>query len=214
MKISAEIRWFWPDSPPPSLEKWFLDHRIHGCVVGGRLDPPRADDYLVDSKQSELGIKQRGGGSGVEVKGLVAASIGELTHPVIQGPIELWSKWPFQLSCTESRHLFRLCKGRLLRTFDTNTTDSELRQIPLNEDEQPLDGRELPDKGCNVELTQIKLPSDAVWWTFGFEAFGGVGDVADSLCRTAGALSGLNPPQLMGARRGSYASWLSSLLIH
>jgi hypothetical protein len=51
------------------------------------------DEYLYDPSQAELGLKCRGGRTGVEVKGLVAVTWGGLAAAPFVGPIELWTKW-------------------------------------------------------------------------------------------------------------------------
>ena len=55
MLVSAEARWFWNGAPPRDLERWFAERPI---AAGGGT--PRVDDYLLDARQQELGIKRRG----------------------------------------------------------------------------------------------------------------------------------------------------------
>ena len=70
MQVSAEIRWFWKGVLPPELLVWFQRAERHSCAGGG--GSVRTDAYLRDARQSELGLKLRGGKKGVEIKGLVA----------------------------------------------------------------------------------------------------------------------------------------------
>lgn len=92
MLISAEIRWFWRDSPPSELHSWFMSPDIHGCAVGGGSNDPRLDTYLRDAVQAELGIKLRAGKT-PEVKGLVTVIANGIPAGPFAGPIEIWTKW-------------------------------------------------------------------------------------------------------------------------
>jgi hypothetical protein len=64
--ISAEVRWFWRGALPSGLEQWF---RSGTPVPGGGNS--REDEYLLDPLQLELGVKNRSGRPGVELKGLI-----------------------------------------------------------------------------------------------------------------------------------------------
>jgi hypothetical protein len=132
MNISAEIRWFWRDAPPPGVREWFCDARAHGMPAGGGAT--RVDWYVTDPAQPELGIKRRGvpgasadpnaarvesGSALVEVKGLVAREFGTLAADPFSGPLELWSKWRTEALTLQDAPLIRTAKRRWLRTFDT-----------------------------------------------------------------------------------------------
>jgi hypothetical protein len=39
----------------------------------------------------------------------------------------------------------------------------------------------MPEKGCNVEWTVVEIPSSETCWTLGFEAYGHLQDVENSL---------------------------------
>ena len=98
-------------------------------------------------------------------------------------------------------------KRRWLRKFDT-TSPSPV-EIPLNDKELPVDARQpLPARGCNVELTEVTLTGGDIWWTLGFEAFGGVGTVAEDLHKVATPLAGEGRPDLSGGLMASYPTWL------
>jgi hypothetical protein len=85
MLVSAELRWFWKETPPPGLELWYRSGPFP--PGGGAL---RSDEYLLEPSQTELGLKKRGGGrGGVEVKGLV--SIGTALPEPFDGRIQLWT---------------------------------------------------------------------------------------------------------------------------
>ena len=71
MRITAEMRWFWPGQCPPDLEDWFF--KPSPRAGGGQL---RCDEYVQQSNGSaEVGIKKRGSKAGVEVKGLIGTSL-------------------------------------------------------------------------------------------------------------------------------------------
>jgi hypothetical protein len=202
--ISAEIRWFWRNDLPLTLDTWFCDRTVHGHPAGGGQS--RTDAYMLDVEQRELGLKNRGDQPGVEVKGLIGPASASLDAPPFSAPIELWGKWTSkQLSLGAS---IAIEKQRWLRKFDA--TASPPVEIPLNSDERATDGGgSLPKVGCNVELTRILTPSREVWWTLGFEAFGPLDSVEASLHAVARHLATRKPPQLTGGRVCSYPTWLS-----
>jgi hypothetical protein len=205
MQVSAEIRWFWKDVPPSGLKDWFISEAVHGCEAGG--GNRRDDKYLVDKEQDELGIKQRGGKPGVEIKSLVADKYATLSEEPFAGPIQIWVKQATEVLEIEPNIV--ITKQRWLRGYDTSGPTPI--EIPLDQDEKPKDGRKLPENGCNVELTQVSLPTGQVWWTLGFEAFGGLDTVAASLVATAKHLAKRNPPELKGGQCQSYPEWLARL---
>lgn len=213
MQVSAEIRWFWPDDPPPGLYDWFVNGSGDICAAGGGK-PGRRDEYLRDEKQVELGIKRRGGSGsgGIEVKGLVAARLGEVEVDPFIGPIELWTKWSSKLLQLEPSSTITVVKQRWLRKL--STVGSSPSEIALTSDEKPKDEQSLPARGCNVELTRVEVSGqDGRWWTLGFEAFGDVTTVGGDLCSVATFLSRRQPPRLEGGFLASYPVWLSAKIL-
>ena len=207
MQISAEIRWFWQNLPPPRLQDWFCNADVNGPVAGG--GKKRVDEYLIDPGQVELGIKRRDGKKGAEVKGLVQVLLDGLAVPPFTGPIELWTKWTSEPLDLRPYATISTVKRRWLRKFDT--VGSIPQEIALDADEKPLGGERLPDLGCNVELTEVTLPGGSVWWTAGFEAFGSLETVRGSLTSVAKTLSARQPPELEHGRLLSYPSWLKEV---
>jgi hypothetical protein len=59
MLISAEVRWFWHNTPPDGVLDWFCSAKESPCRTGG--GELLADEYLRDGNQAELGVKLRGG---------------------------------------------------------------------------------------------------------------------------------------------------------
>jgi hypothetical protein len=78
----------------------------------------------------------------------------------------------------------------------------------LNKKETPADEKvTLPDVGCNVELTHVRVESE-VWWTLGFEAFGKLTTIQDDLRAVAGVMAARNPPSMGTPIVASYPAWL------
>ena len=203
MLVSGEIRWFWP-SEPTGLGDWFRARQgNHPCDAGGGGD--RIDEYLTDPAQSELGIKHRGKDPGSDVKGLVVRDWGQCEVKPFTGTIELWTKWSSKTLRIPSELVVVTTKTRWLRKFDTSRLPPI--EISLDDSEQPIN-KQRPIYGCNVEFTKVTTPGEADWWTFGFEAFGTIETVTQSLVAAATELSTRRPAGLQGGTPNSYASWL------
>ena len=195
MQVSAEIRWFWPEEPTAVVD-WFHDRTIHRLSPG--QEDERIDCYLHDANQDELGLKVRGNKPGIECKGLVArTSIGVETGP-FAGPLEIWCKWSSTSLKIPANQLVCVSKRRAVRKFDTAHGAIEVE----------FDRR--PGTGCNVELTELTLPNGTRWWSLGFEAFGSLESVTQSVVRTAAELSSHSAPALLNAVQASYPAWLKA----
>jgi hypothetical protein len=211
MQVSAEIRWFWQSSPPSGLEDWFCKSNAHGFAAGGAAEI-RTDRYLREAGQTELGIKLRGGNNeGIEIKGLISSDVGVLSLDPFRGPVELWCKWTAKSLNLDSKPVLVTEKLRWLRKFDT--AGASISEIQLDARERPLNGKPLPERGCNVEWTRVSLPErEESWWTFGFESFGTIRTVEDDLRAVASELLSRRPPQFFGGVIASYPVWLNSLV--
>jgi hypothetical protein len=196
MKTSAESRWFWRADPAAALGQWFIDSGIHDIeAAGGDI---RTDAYLADANQAELGIKRRGTGRGIEIKGLVSLLGTGCDVAPFQGPIELWTKWFCDTLRLDGAPLILVRKRRWLRQFDTS--GAAPRQIALNSDELK--------QGCTVEYTELSGDGIAPWVTLGFEAFGPMEGLAGSVQRTAAWLASRRPPAVGPGWQASYPVWL------
>jgi hypothetical protein len=214
MQLSAEIRWFWQDSPPPGLGSWFRSPGYEVFPPGGDGSKPREDEYLREENRCELGIKVRGkNGHGVEIKGLVVTELGDLSIDPFKGTLELWCKWISSALELKPGSTVMILKWRLLRKFDTSGLAP--REIELGEDEMPKDPAvTLPEQGCNVELTRIHIPiNDETWWTLGFESFGTLSKVEKNLQSAAEMLASRRCPGLDGGFQGSYPAWLKARIL-
>ena len=205
MQVSAELRWFWTHGVPPALGDWFRGLG-DGAAPGGGA--PRLDEYVLDRTQRQLGIKTRGGKSGVEVKGLVQISAEEAVAPFARRP-QIWCKWTSDVLTIGHLQRTTVRKVRLLRKFDA---DSELlREIALDEHERPRDAAViLPTHGCHIELVSLGIEgSTTTWWTLAFEAFGPMDTVEETLHRTLAHVLRESTPQLGDAQSLSYPEWLA-----
>ncbi|MCC6585665.1 MAG: hypothetical protein IT168_03010 [Bryobacterales bacterium] len=195
MQVSAEIRWFWREEPAAVVE-WFHDRRLHP-VSAGREDE-RVDCYLHDVNQDELGLKVRGNKPGIECKGLVERTAKGVAAGPFTGDLEIWCKWSSTSLNIPAHQLVCVSKRRAIRKFDTANGAVE------------VESDQRPGSGCNVELTELTLPNGARWWSLGFEAFGGLETVGQSLIRAAGELASRSAPALPEGVEASYPAWLKS----
>ena len=99
-------------------------------------------------------------------------------------------------------------KLRWIRKFDTG--HGSPREIKVDEYEKIQEP--LPQNGCNVELTRLLMPDDEQWFTLGFEAFGSLADVENSLQRVSEVMANRRPPRLTGAICLSYPQFLKRYL--
>jgi hypothetical protein len=207
VELSAEIRWFWQGTGPPSLKEWFTEASCHNFPAGGGTR--RVDAYLSDPRQVELGVKLRGNKTGVEVKGLLAVLAESCQDSPFVGPIEIWAKWSSEALSLAGEDLVLVSKRRWLRKF--GSLGLELREIALDVNELPIDGRRLPEEGCNVEYTEISVEAGLGWVTLGFEAFGTLDNIAACLRRATTRLSLRQCPVLSGGWSASYPRWLQRI---
>jgi hypothetical protein len=202
MLLSAEVRWF--HRGPSAFSDWFRDTGIHAYPPGG--GQRRTDRYLRDTAQEELGIKRRGGRRGIEVKGLVAAR-SHLSEGPFVGRVELWTKWTSEALELPDVATVLTEKARWQRKFDTCAKTPV--EVELDASENQVDGS-LPDRGCTVELTEVRVLGD-VWWTLGFESFGRLDTVEGDLRAVAALIAAeRRPPPLDGWMEGSYPRWLKA----
>lgn len=202
MFLSAELRWFWRGHLlPRELDAWFKSGPFP-LGGGARL---RADLYLLDEEEPTLGVKERGGKPGLEVKGLVT----ELppVAPFLNAKPQLWGKWSTKTATLQGVPTVRLQKLRWMRKFDT--TGDAPREVRLNSEEKTLPPERLPAEGCNFELTQVFLDSGEAWWSFCLESF------AENLERAVsslGEVAKLAAPAAAFVESGeflSYPAWIA-----
>jgi hypothetical protein len=126
------------------------------------------------------------------------------------GPIELWTKGTSAHLALPATARLVIAKQRWLCAFDT--TGAFPTELPLDCEEKPCDHSPVPALGCHIELTQVTLPEEVVWWTFGFEAFGTLQTVANDLRAVVTTLAARQPPALTAGLVASYPTWLTTHL--
>jgi hypothetical protein len=150
----------------------------------------------------------RGGGSGFEIKGLIAVWRNEAV-PVVPC-VELWGKWSLQAYALKITERTVVRKERWLRTYDASRDG--IAEIPLGADEKPLNGKPLPPQGVNVEISKIGVDDDVrLWWTLGFGAFGDLHLLHGSLQKTMQFLLGHSFEVPRSGEFLNYPCWLSRI---
>jgi hypothetical protein len=200
---------------PETLKKWFCAPAsgFRAPVGGGR---ERRDVYLA-LRETELGIKQRGGKKGLEVKGLVDVLSTSIRFGQVSVEPQLFCKWSSaELQLDPRSPWVETVKTRWLRKFDTASDDAREIQLGAGDQaEDPIVETERPDVGCNVELTTVTMRGET-WWTFGAEAFAfgkpgrTVELVGQSLLRAMRALPDPTSVDLRPAEYRSYPQWIAA----
>ena len=218
-QVSAEVRLFLQVTDAVVIRdftEWFNSRRI---LPGGGVKR-RTDVYVVDDSTDELGIKDREGNTGLEVKSLVNRELCRLRFGGLDLTAQIWTKVTSKVLTLPTAPSSALAthKTRWLRKFETagsTAIEVELGCGAFGED--PKKGPP-PDVGCNVEWTLVKSPGFPVHsWTFGLEAFvfgqkgAGVLVLQDSLTKTLAELLSKTPlPPKLGTqwRELSYPAWI------
>jgi hypothetical protein len=198
LMYSAEIRWFFEDNLPDTIENWFRRHPR--CSDG----ETRVDEYLLVPGCETVNIKLRG--KNFEVKALVTpphvTKIGDVV-----GLADGWVKWSlgdpavtrFAAAMRADVALASVHKTRFLVkcSFDTGAPQ-----------EVPADAH--PVQGCNAEVTAIEF-AGRPWWTIALEAFGSVASIERILLSAAARFfgDGSAPHRLDVEQSCSYAVWLA-----
>lgn len=200
MLVSAELRWFWRGGVPAAIDAWFRNREI---PAGGGTS--RTDEYLVDRRQIELGLKKRGTKPGIEIKGLVGTR-GTVSTP-FDGRVQIWSKWTSETLTIDHLPRINIRKTRWLRRFDTS--GSQVVEIELDGLERSrYSADEFPQRGCHVEVVSLEVEGGSTpWGSVGFEAFGDLSTVENSLDRTLSQVAA--PAALPAGRELSYPGWLA-----
>jgi hypothetical protein len=214
MQVSAEARLWWRSRERDDVETWF--EKLSDLPPGGAPslnrpsdtaeNPKREDVYVRDPGQAELGVKLRSAGTAnerLEVKSLVAFRGDAAPF----GPVTIWVKLSSRALSLDRAMTIKVHKQRRLRKYGWD--GAVLREIALKVDESPRNG-DLPEAGCNVEFTRATVEgSDEVWWTLGYEAFGGLDEVERVLRGCLLVTVARTPaPAINAGEPGSYPEWL------
>ncbi len=206
---SCEIRWFWPGTCPRAVAAWFG----RGDVAPSPApDEPRADVYVRDSRQVELGIKRRGNKPGYEIKGLLAADCGLALPAPFTGPVQRWCKWTTEALRLADVPTITILKWRRLRKLDLDDP-AQAHEVALGKAERLLVADTvLPANGCHLELTELSVygcGGPERWWTLGLEAFGPPDRVEANLARAVAYWNQVAAPPLGGGLMASYPQWIA-----
>ena len=199
VRLSAELRWFWPGPPLSDFRDWFISSGSGWHAARGPED--RTDAYLRDLQQPTLGIKQRGQHSAIEIKGLICRHERSLRFAGIASPVELWGKWPSTQLRLDADRLIPIAKQRWTRKFDG--AGSGVVAAIATGPKQRL-------SGCDAEFTLIAGPDGSSWWSVGFEAFGDLDTVEPMLAATVAMLEAHLPPPLPTGEASGYPRWLAA----
>ncbi|MBL7164240.1 MAG: hypothetical protein ISS57_16725, partial [Anaerolineales bacterium] len=143
---TVEVRWFYRGAIPGDIQTWF-DQIAKEYIV----QPARLDTYLLQSNNTDLGIKLRQGR--IEIKQRFQQHGDIDFHKHVSGVVEGWRKWSFLIAREQTSYFspailgdtwLGVKKTRSLYTFQI--TDSRVKSVPI------------PDYsagGCNLELTRI-----------------------------------------------------------
>ena len=214
MKVTAEVRLWWPLSAGKTLAAWFdgLGTLAPGgaALAGPAKGAGRTDVYLVDPRETEAGIKIRSTGAAtaeVEIKTLISREADEAPF----GPVTLWVKVSSTGLRLETARTVAVTKWRSLRRYAWE--DEGWSEIALDAQENSL-GRTEPERGCDVELTRVAIEGVAgAWHTIACEAFGPLGEVERILRRYVEEIvAPRSPPEVSGAEAASYPDFLSRRL--
>ena len=197
MRLTAEIRWFWLDRPPQKFHDWFVGAGAAWTAAGSTKT--RVDEYLRDPDQDSLGIKKRGRGD-VEIKGLIGRRDKHLDFAGCTSQIELWAKWACRTLDLDGLPLIGVEKQRWKRSFSVHA--DVVSELATASELAPR------QSGCDAELTLLKGPDMAPWWTLGFEAYGELDKVEAVLSQTVSLMTRRCPPPLSPGEAIGYPSWI------
>ena len=179
--LTAEIRWWWRSGGEAGNLAWIGE-------VGSGSCEHRTDTYWC-LRHPGLGIKRRGGGSGIEVKSLVS----HLSQTIGGGRAELWSKQCVDEANLPHTSLIEVHKKRQLRHFRVVAG----RAVEA----EPAD-----DPDCQQEYTTVKIGRTTAT-TACIEARA---SVDDPLANLSPILALVGPPPLReDALLASYPAWLA-----
>jgi len=205
---TAEVRWFFPGSPPEKVWRWFRRGDLWAP------QPTRVDEYLVLPGCEMAGVKLREGR--FEVKALTSLPVATEYPGGVRGYREVWVKFSTCASSSAEVRSFlvapgdewlRIAKRRTLRglSLDDVVDEGDPREVDARGDRSR--------RGCCVEITELEVlaPRSSSWWTLGLEGFGESGEVMECLDRGARFVFGAaaTPIRLDLDSSLSYVRWLA-----
>jgi len=195
-----EVKWFREGAIPRETLKWFEQRDGQP-----ETQPCRVDYYLCVTDRDSLGIKLREGR--IEIKQRHRQYGVVRFDGRVAGLVEQWHKWGFELIqpgsdpasiLGASRSWIGVKKDRRLYRYRV-TDDQKVVAVPTTD---------YPVQGCHLELTRIGV-GDRGWWSLGFEAFGDLSTIQESLFLVARKVLAAGAPPVLEAKDSyGYPTWL------
>lgn len=197
--FSAEVRWFFPGTVQDgdALHSWFVRPlKNYGrspeelrVFESDNSKQPRIDEYLVLPETTTVGPKLRGGDtqSSFEIKAQASPPAPWRLGDRVSGRTDAWTKWSFKHEALnqalgplrQEGKWILIAKDRWLRKISMDSGSPvfvvpDAKAYRLDHADPAL--RQMPDVGCNFELTRIFIGNDRsdpaqAWTTICFEAF-------------------------------------------
>jgi hypothetical protein len=197
-----EARWFFEGTIEPEILTWFQQQEP---PAGSQSS--RTDYYLLLPGDDSLGIKLREGQ--VEVKSRFRQLGAVELHPRMTGLVGHWRKWSFPLAEAEANLAGLATPPSAWMAVEKTRQLLRYRFTPDNR-LLPAPADEAADRGCELELGQIKI-EEQTWWSLCFEAFGNEADLEEIFMQaTKQILSTARPPRLEIHHSHSYPGWLAA----
>jgi hypothetical protein len=176
MFATAEVRWFYK-----GFESDDNYLKVIKNIPQFEEQPARVDHYHYFNSEGSMGIKIREGR--IEIKNRFRDYGIVLINRQIEGKVECWYKWSFEIIQTDSiyqkvlnsnspwvsvKKERKLCKYKI-------TKDKQVIVLPKGEYSKNV---------CNFELTNIIIRGKK-WWSLGFEAYGDGSSLYENLILVA-----------------------------
>ena len=203
MLPTVEIRWFIKGEIPDLLLDWFNGLKGDPTIMSQRTD------YYLCMPDTGIGIKIR--------EGLIehkqrSDGMGELwSDGVHSGAIEQWEKWSFPLDDTGAMH-------KMLDTYPESwqgiTKKRSIRILDFDEKNRIRNTsyEALKETACGWELTELIIEgSPDKWWTMGFEAFGDIQKLKQTLLKVCDHVLKESPTGFNASNSFAYPEWIKSI---
>ena len=201
---TVEVRWFYKGSE--SNDNY---SKVFKNVPQFEEQPARVDHYHCFTSKGSMGIKIREGR--IEMKNRFRDYGIVLFNRQVEGKVECWHKWSFEINQTDSNYQ---------KALDSNTSwvsvkkERKLCKYKITKDKQVivLPKSEYSKNACNLELTNISIRGKQ-WWSLGFEAYGDECSLYENLILVVKKIFSYEKlPHLKANDSYSYAKLLGFLL--
>ena len=205
LTFTLEARWIFEGSPDDRFARWFN----HGNPVPWNTIEFRTDIYWLIPGAVDMGIKFRGEGKSLEIKGRKSVVGTKCFSPTATGVMDRWIKWSYDVVQTEEWVEKALCftpqkirvkKQRFQRKFNL-AKNKEAVEIGLSE---------YVERGAYAELVRLAV-GGADYWSIAFEAFPDDSLMPESLTRLISEILRESPGNFDADHSLSYPAWLTKL---